>query len=34
MNINIRAKSPVADYFGKPSRRLFLGVTALSAAGF
>jgi isoquinoline 1-oxidoreductase beta subunit len=34
MNINIRAKSPVTEYFGKPSRRLFLGVTALSAAGF
>ena len=34
MNINVRGKSPVTEYFARPSRRLFLGVTALSAAGF
>lgn len=34
MNINIRAKTPATEYFGKPTRRLFLGVSALGAAGF
>jgi isoquinoline 1-oxidoreductase subunit beta len=34
MNDQIRIKERFTDYLGKPSRRMFLSVTALGAAGF
>lgn len=34
MNEQVRIKEKVASYLGKPSRRMFLSVTALGATGF